>query len=1235
MPYVYRNLLTLISTLCFLSVFSQENVNLSPSKRLSQFPVKSWDMDNGLPSDMAVKLIQSNDGYIWLATYKGMTRFDGTRFTNFNHNSSQAIESVTIQDVITDSQGTLWFTSHKGIVAYKNHEFVKDSNLTMLNKENIETIFYDSTKNVLWIGTNSKGVYRYNYKQLEPMPQFMNITRSIVKVIKSDYQNNIWIGTEAGDIVKYREGIFTEIKTSEKVNEIGSFYPTKSGKIWVATSSGIYTIENDKLKKQNNINVTKTNSVIEDNHKTLWIGSQNGLFRYNLESGLLDSLNEKMGIPNNLIKDILADNEGNLWVATYRKGIFRLTDGLILNYSQNEGLSTDVITSITEINRSKFLAADEQGSINQIENGKISRLKTKTQIPRDRLKHILFDSKENLWISTYSGLIKIEKNGRELLYNPTTGFPSITVRLTYEDNQGNIWVGTRSDGLYRMRPNGSIDEFNHNNGLSSNYIMAVTQDRLGRIVVATKNGLNIIESNQVSKLINTDTGLPSNFAFNVHIDNQNVFWLSSNDGIIRIENDKDIFVYNIQNGLFDNTMFDILEDEYGYFWMPTDIGIVRMNKQELNQFAKGEIGSYSYRVFDRSDGMKNARCMGATKSIISSDGRMWFTTNGGVSVINPKDLAEKTNPARLVIENLVVNGKSLPPASSYTLPPGSIRIHVNYTAFFLKSPEKIKFRYRLIPFDQSWIDAGVEREARFTNISPGSYTFELMSTDPDGEWVNQTQTISIRIKTQWWKTLWFNLLAAAILALLLFVVYKLRTRSIKLQKLELERLVKERTTLIEQQKNEIELQSVEMEKLSIVASHTNNAILIASPQGEILWINEAYTRFYGYSFDELISIKGDNLLKICDDKSINYIIEKCIKNHEPTSYSLQVVTKFGKPIWIQTSLTPIMNADGKVRNLVAIDTDISELKQAELEMINMNDEIISQAEAILHQNEEIQTQRDELEQINTLLIRHTENIEASIWYAKTIQQAILPEKSTLDQFFENFIVYKPKDIVSGDFYWFTRIPGNSECTIRFFLAVIDCTGHGVPGALMSMIGSRLLSEIVTEKEVYSPAQILSQLNHQVIQALKQEAHESFDGMDVGLCLIEYTNNGIFNITFAGANRPLYFHKKGDDQIQIIRGNRKAIGGIMPDVDAEFVNQAVELKPNDALFLSTDGYTDQNNSDNVKLSVSKLHGLIIENINEPMAVIGEKLDVAFDEFRGLQTQRDDATILGIRLKDFIQ
>ena len=374
--------------------------------------------------------------------------------------------------------------------------------------------------------------------------------------------------------------------------------------------------------------------------------------------------------------------------------------------------------------------------------------------------------------------------------------------------------------------------------------------------------------------------------------------------------------------------------------------------------------------------------------------------------------------------------------------------------------------------------------------------------------------------------------------------------------------------------------------------------------------------------------KGGNLVRVSKDPNIQYVIKKCVDDQEPTNYVVQVSSKSGKWLWIQTNLTPIKDNNGKVVAIVAIDSDITELKQVESEMISMNNEIMKQAEAIMKQNKEIEAQRDELEQINTLLFKHNQNIESSIWYAHTIQKAILPLKKVIDKYFENFIVFKPKDIVSGDFYWFARLSGDDDKAQRFIIAVVDCTGHGVPGALMSMIGSRLLSEIVTERKISDPAIILHHLNRQINIVLKQETEDNIDGMDVALCYIQKTDNENL-LTFSGANRPMYFIRSNSNSVEVIKGSKKSIGGIMPDLDAEFQNHTLSFQKNDTIILCSDGYPDQNGPNGKKLTACRFHQMILSKVNSSMAEIGEFLDISFDEFRANQTQRDDATVVGIR------
>jgi phosphoserine phosphatase RsbU/P len=210
-------------------------------------------------------------------------------------------------------------------------------------------------------------------------------------------------------------------------------------------------------------------------------------------------------------------------------------------------------------------------------------------------------------------------------------------------------------------------------------------------------------------------------------------------------------------------------------------------------------------------------------------------------------------------------------------------------------------------------------------------------------------------------------------------------------------------------------------------------------------------------------------------------------------------------------------------------------------------------------NSKLQVAYDKIEENN-------KSIRDSINYAKLIQEAMLPEKEIVDSFVtRSFIIYKPKDIVSGDFYWFQQKDN------KLVIVVADCTGHGVPGALMSMIGYGLLNEIVNVNGITQPNKILSRMNRGVRKALKQDTvNPRCDGMDVAICTIDKTSG---DLHFAGANRHLVYIRKGRE-MELIKGNKFGIGGLYSDTMVEFTNHSVTYNQGDTLYLFTDGYADQ-------------------------------------------------------------
>jgi serine phosphatase RsbU (regulator of sigma subunit) len=274
-----------------------------------------------------------------------------------------------------------------------------------------------------------------------------------------------------------------------------------------------------------------------------------------------------------------------------------------------------------------------------------------------------------------------------------------------------------------------------------------------------------------------------------------------------------------------------------------------------------------------------------------------------------------------------------------------------------------------------------------------------------------------------------------------------------------------------------------------------------------------------------------------------------------------------------------------------------------------------QSSAIHHEKERINALKAVIEQ------KHHEIVD-SVNYAQKIQEAILPDlREIAIHLPETFILFKPRDIVSGDFYWF------SHKNNRILIAAVDCTGHGVPGAFMSMIGNTLLNQIVNERGLTDPGQILHQLNEEVNISLKQtqEDSESRDGMDIAICSFA---PDLKEVLYAGANRPLYIIK--NNQLQEIKANKFAIGGRDYDTPKKFETRAFNLEKNDTIYLSSDGYADQFSPFDKKLMTRKFRETLLEIQNKTMPEQKEFLNTFIDKWKDNMEQTDDILVIGVRV-----
>jgi PAS domain S-box-containing protein len=445
-----------------------------------------------------------------------------------------------------------------------------------------------------------------------------------------------------------------------------------------------------------------------------------------------------------------------------------------------------------------------------------------------------------------------------------------------------------------------------------------------------------------------------------------------------------------------------------------------------------------------------------------------------------------------------------------------------------------------------------------------------------------------------------------------------RTSQLNAQKEELksqhEELIQQKETLQSQreelraQKELLEVKNTELEKLSLVASKTDNLIYIFLPNGDLDWFNTSFSHVFGQTYDEYKQGSPANIMDISTNRNIRHVVNTCLREKSAVSYESMQVDKDNNKVWYHTSLTPILDDRDNIKLLIAIDTDITKLKQFE---------------------EEIDQQRRDAEIQKNLAINRKEELEArqveimdSIRYAKRIQSAIMPNlKQILRDFDDSFVLFLPKDIVSGDFYWYHRIGD------KYYIAAIDCTGHGVPGAFMSIIGNYLLNSIIINNQVTDPAEILKQLNRKIKISLKSDSFsQTSDGMDVALVVVDKIHK---KLEFASALRPLFLFQGGDFIEE--KGDKIPITSNISGTQlSNFVTYTYDFNVGDSFYIFSDGMIDQFGGDKGKKFLTKRFKELLFDINTlPMPEQKEIIKKAFDEWRADYEQVDDVLVMGIR------
>ncbi len=833
-------------------------------KSLSQYSHEVWTTDDGLPQNSINKLAQTPDGYLWMGTQEGLTRFDGVQFTVFDKHNTPQIKNNYISALYADHEGALWIGTYDGgLITYKNNTFIETKNLKILENSYIRSIFED-TSGGIWIAIRGRGVMRIDSISHQLFDTSKGLLHNEARNFCQDSRGRIWIATEKG-ISIYDNGKLRSFTMNDGLlfSIVNSITKGLNNTMWLATNRGIQKVPEDLIDRKQ-FETYGVNDGLPDNiafeieietDGTIWVGTRGGVAR--LSKGKISSFTVADGLSYEHVSAVLIDFEKNIWIGTDGGGLNVLKDGIFTSFTKKEGIPSNIIWTIYEDPTHTMWIGTDKGLV-KISGADKRPLKYFTEhdgIIDNEIYSLTMDHTGTLWIGTVNGINKIV-NGKVEQVKSSIKTKGLIISQVFADSRNRIWVATSGEGLY-MIDKGSTKTYSVANGFISNYIGCIAEDKSGNIFVGTDGeGLAIISDGQ-QKTISKKEGLSNNFIHTIYVDQEGVVWAgTSGGGLNRIANGA-ITTFSVKEGLHDDLIFQILEDDFGRMWMTSNRGIFHVNKSELTAFAEGKIRSINSVAYSKEDGLRSMECNGGVQPAgwKAHDGTLWFPTSGGVAMIDPKKIVVNQYPPRVILEEMLIENQVW--RDSFVLP-GKERFEFRFTGISFAAPKKIHFKVKLEGYDKEWDDLGTRRAAYYTHLPPGEYAFKVIAGNSDGVWNESGASFSFVVQAHYYQTTIFYITLIALIVIGTIWMYRLRIRQINKRQRELERIVEERT------KNLVEAVNAKSQLLSFVAHDLKTPLItINSIAHEIKAFDNIDRHFRGYL--DLVEQNSKRVVKLISE----------------------------------------------------------------------------------------------------------------------------------------------------------------------------------------------------------------------------------------------------------------------------------------------------------------------------------------------------------------------------------
>ena len=754
-------------------LFALSALAASPTDRT----VDRWSVEEGLPNHALTAIIQTRDGYLWVATWARIVRFDGVRFTPV----ATDLPNVHARALVEHPDGSVWIgASGEGLVRWRPDGARPFTRADGLSGSDVRALAIDDAGRV-WAATED-GVSIVDTATIATLGVRDGLPHASVTSVSRGRDGWMWIVTSGG-VCRARAA---ELQCRPRTP--GTAPPTAvledaSGRVWIGTA-GTGLIRGDTVPggacQKGCFAGLHVTTLAAARNGGLWIGlGRSGVAL--LQDAGLTHYRAEHGLPAFSVMAIYEDAEGSTWIAIDTAGLVRLRPKRVTAYTTAEGLPARAVTSMSQDSRGTIWAATRCGPMGRFRGDRFEA--AFREHTRDACTLSVLATRDgSLWIGTQSrGLFRWD--GRRMHHlGVEDGLSDPEINVLFEDRDGVLWIGSRRGGVHSFQ-NGRLSRaFGPDDGVATGYVSSFAQDPTGRIWIGSNaNGLSTYEHGRFTAL-GAHQGLPTGNISALVVDTRGDLWIgTAAHGLFRRRGDK-YDHFGVEHGLGDNLVAFIVEDGDGNLWVSTARGIVRLTRDRIEAVAAGRSPSLEPLMLDRRDGLPHSEGSGGgtdPSGLRASDGRLWFPTIDGVGVVEPRSFRINDRPPPLAIEQVVLSGApaQVNGGAIVHVPAGTPTIEIGYAAFSFLDPSRVRFRFRLVGLDNAWEDVGARRVVHFSRLPPATYRFEVIAANNDGVWNTTPATLRLIVAPFWWERT--GVRAAALLLLLIGTGFAVRTVSVR------------------------------------------------------------------------------------------------------------------------------------------------------------------------------------------------------------------------------------------------------------------------------------------------------------------------------------------------------------------------------------------------------------------------------------------------------------------------